>query len=442
MASFSTISSCNKFMIENCSSYEEFINAVLKKIHDEDDSLKTFEYVADTEAISAARELDDTRTKCGMKKAGESIDGLPLAGIPVAIKDIIDVAGMPTMFGCDAPIGYTATKDAAVVRQLKEKGAIIIGKVTTTELAGGRPTITLNPRDRSRTPGGSSAGSAASVAAGFAPLALGTQTGGSVIRPASFCGVFAVKPTFGLIDRFGVLIGCPNLDTVGFYSNDLADLADVICACTPLKKSCITETASLTVAVVRDPFITDTADKYMVDMVDKAAELMQTSGSIVVSDVNLTILEKLNTIRDGIGAYEWNKLYDSLCKTHPDKLSEGVLKQHRNGCNVSPLDYFALLSELRGLREDFNQLFCKYQCLMMPSAIGEALVGYSSTGNAKFNGPWTLLGFPVVNLPLSGGPNGMPLGLSLIGVSYSDMKLIDVASKIWGELEGKDITYV
>ena len=176
MASFQTIASCNTFMIENCSSYEEFISAVLNKIREEDDALLAFEYVAETEALSAARELDAMRATHGTR-AGEPIAGLPLAGIPVAIKDIIDVAGMPTMFGCEkAPIGYTATQDAAVVRLLKAKGAIIIGKVVTTQLAGLIPSRTLNPRDRNRTPGESSSGSAASVGAGLVPLSVGTQT--------------------------------------------------------------------------------------------------------------------------------------------------------------------------------------------------------------------------------------------------------------------------
>ena len=201
MASFQTIASCNTFMIENCSSYEEFISAVLKKIREEDDGLLAFEYVAETEALSAARELDAMRATHGTR-AGEPIAGLPLVGIPVAIKDIIDVAGMPTTFGCEkAPIGYPrlverarftgtgisntlvsdkpinfATQDAAVVRLLKAKGAIIIGKVVTTQLAGLIPSRTLNPRDRNRTPGESSSGSAASVGAGLVPLSVGTQT--------------------------------------------------------------------------------------------------------------------------------------------------------------------------------------------------------------------------------------------------------------------------
>ena len=252
--------------------------------------------------------------------------------------------------------------------------------------------------------------------------------------------MFAIKSTFGLIDRFGVLNGCPSLDTVGFYSNDLADLTSIMCACTLLEAT--TETKShLNVAVLRDPFIIENADKCVLDMLDGVVDLMQTSDSIKVADVNRTILKQLNSLRQTVMEFEMSKLYDSFCKNHADDLGKFVLKTHRDGSNISPLDYFAWFAEIREIREDFNQLFSKYGCIIMPSAFGEAPEGLSSTGNSAFNGPWTLLGFPVVNLPLKGGPNGMPLGLQVIGASFSDIELIEGARKIWEELSGKDMTY-
>ena len=252
--------------------------------------------------------------------------------------------------------------------------------------------------------------------------------------------MFAIKSTFGLIDRFGVLNGCPSLDTVGFYSNDLADLTSIMCACTPLEAT--TETKShQNVAVLRDPFIIENADKCVLDMLDGVVDLMQTSDSIKVADVRHTALERLNNLRTTVGAFEQSKLFDSICKNHADDLGKFSLRNHRNGSNISPLDYFAWFAEIREIREDFNQLFSKYGCIIMPSAFGEAPEGLSSTGNSAFNGPWTLLGFPVVNLPLKGGPNGMPLGLQVIGASFSDIELIEAARKIWEELSGKDMTY-
>ena len=207
-------------------SCEALIADVLKNIDAQDARLGLFEYVARQEALSAARALD---------KAPNLRNELPLYGMPFAVKDIINVAQMPTKFGCKAPIGYVAQSDAAVVRKLRSLGAIIIGKTVTTELAFLEPSRTLNPRGTAYTPGGSSSGSAAVVSADLLPLTIGTQTGGSVIRPASYCGVFAIKPSFSLIDRFGVLSQSPSLDTVGMMANSLEDLSEVIDAFCPVR---------------------------------------------------------------------------------------------------------------------------------------------------------------------------------------------------------------
>ena len=234
--------------------------------------------------------------------------------------------------------------------------------------------------------------------------------------------------------------GAPSLDTIGFYSNDLADLTSMMCACTPLEATSETK-SHLNVAVLRDPFINENADKYVLDMLDGVVDLMQTSDSIKVADVNRTIIDTLNSLRATVGPFEQSKTLDSFIKNNAENLNKFSLRSHRNGSNISPLDYFALFAEIREIREDFNQLFSKYGCIIMPSAFDEAPEGHSSTGDASFNGPWTLLGFPVVNLPLKGGPNGMPLGLQVIGASFSDIELIEAARKIWDELSGKDMTY-
>ena len=222
---------CRSAIAQNGHSIETFIQTVLADIKTVNAELGLFEYIDEATALSEAASLDALPP--------EQRATLPLAGLPFAVKDIIDVAGMPTAFGCVAPIGYNAQTDASIVKQFKAQGALVIGKAVTTELAFLEPSRTRNPRGLDFTPGGSSSGSAAVVAANLLPLAIGTQTGGSVIRPAAFCGVFAIKPSFGLIDRFGVLSQSPSLDTIGFMANELIDLVQVMQVCTPSAVPCL-----------------------------------------------------------------------------------------------------------------------------------------------------------------------------------------------------------
>ena len=201
-------------------SSEELVAACLERIEALEPQVRAWEYLDPERAMAQARAADTLR------KEGKGVG--PLHGVPVGIKDIIDTADMPTENGCRAHSGRQPTADAVCVTALKRAGAVIMGKTVTTELATFTPGKTRNPRNPEHTPGGSSSGSAAAVASGMVPVALGTQTGGSVIRPAAFCGVYGFKPTFGLIARPGVLMQAPSLDTIGVFGRSLADVALVV----------------------------------------------------------------------------------------------------------------------------------------------------------------------------------------------------------------------
>lgn len=407
-------------------SCEALISQVLENIQKQDSRLGLFEYIARDQALDAAKALDD---------APDLRHELPLYGMPVAVKDIIDVAQMPTKFGCRAPIGYIAQSDAAVVRKLRSLGAIIIGKTVTTELAFLEPSRTLNPQGTAYTPGGSSSGSAAVVSADLLPLAIGTQTGGSVIRPASYCGIFAIKPSFSLIDRFGVLSQSPALDTVGFMANSLVDLSEVIDAFCPAHLP-TAENKPLNIGMLRSSLISQ-AHEYVIDMLDR----IQAKHSDMITPIQEQIgLENCVAVRNDINNFELNEKLAHLLANHPEDISKHIHQAAKEGALVSNQDYFSALETVSSLRDMFVRLFEKYDYLIMPSTVGEAPYGLSSTGSSIFNGPWTLMGFPVVNLPISKGPNSMPLGLQLIGRQMCDQKLLFDAQRLWAKISRDNLS--
>ena len=412
---------CRSAIAQNGQSIEAFIKTVLANIKAVNADLGLFEYIDEATVLSDAARLDALPQ--------EQRAALPLAGLPFAVKDIIDVAGMPTAFGCAAPIGYSAITDSSIVKQLKAQGALVIGKTVTTELAFLEPSRTRNPRGLDFTPGGSSSGSAAVVAANLLPLAIGTQTGGSVIRPAAFCGVFAIKPSFGLIDRFGVLSQSPSLDTIGFMANALGDLAQVIQFCTP---SAAPRPAKkpFSIALIEGNFI-EQAAPYMKTLSDDISAACAPHITNVTLD---DILARCAVLRGKINDYELHHQFNTLVQTHPERLSSHILDAHKAGAAISTSSYFDALNETTALRQACSALLDEYDCLLMPSTLGEAPKGLASTGNSLFNGPWTLLGLPVVHLPVATGPNSMPIGVQVIGALHRDQELLQQAQKIWNLL--------
>lgn len=351
----------------------------------------------------------------------------PLQAVTVGVKDVIDVAGMPTRHNSPLGCSLPAVQDAPCVSVLRFAGAIIVGKTDTTEFAAaGRDAATANPHDLARTPGGSSSGSAAAVADGHVDLALATQTGGSTIRPASFCGVYGFKPTWGLISREGVKLYANSLDTVGFHARDLGLLqrvADVFgFAPAPLPEG------PLRIAICRTPWFGQAEP-------DTRAALADAARRLAASGVETTAID----LPDGCDALEpafhailhreGGAAFLDLARRAPELLHRDF---HQRVASADRFDDEVLRRSydiVAQLRVAVEALFAQFDAVLTPSAPGIAPLG-RGPGNPLFNQHWTLLHLPVLNLPLYRASHGMPLGLSLVGPRFSDRRLLQAGQQL------------
>ena len=348
----------------------------------------------------------------------------PLHGVPIGIKDIIDTKHLPTEQGTPVYKGRRPSEDAEVVRRLIAAGAVILGKTETTELAFFGPGRTRNPHDLARTPGGSSSGSAAAVADLHVPLALGTQTAGSIIRPASYCGVIGMKPTFGLIPCEGVLEQSAALDTIGGLARSLQDMALLVSclAGIPLESSW---GRSIRLAFVRSPawregepamheamkdFVSEHRD--LVEEIELPRDFATTSG-----------LQRAVQFRDIA------KNYGPLLESHRTVLSAKLAEVIAIGRTVSERDYEEALARREPLYVALAPILSRYDAIVTPAAAGPAPNGLASTGSPAFNFLWTYLGMPALTLPLL-TVEGLPLGVQLVGARGADAKLIAAASAL------------
>lgn len=371
-----------------------------------------------------------------------------LHGLPVGLKDIIDTARIPTENGTAIDKGRVPDKDAFVVERLKSEGAIIMGKTVTTELAYMHPSGTRNPHAPEHTPGGSSSGSAAAVAAGMVPLAIGTQTGGSVIRPAAFCGVTGFKPTFGSIPRAGILKQSQTLDTVGVFSRDPRDaalLAEVLFghdaadpATLPAPHPKLFETASSTpplppvFALVKPPGWED------VDADTKAAfeELAEALGAQQCFEVPLPApFTDAAELRRRINFAEMARNYYHYAKAGREHLSETIQEALQEGSATLAKDYLAALDWRDVLYSGLAQIFSHADAILAPAAPGPAPEGLESTGDSIFNGLWTFVGTPAVTVPVFTSGNGLPMGAQLIGPRGGDARLLRTAAWLYDWLD-------
>ncbi len=347
----------------------------------------------------------------------------PLHGLPVGVKDVIDTVDLPTGRGSPVFAGRRPEADAACVATLRRAGGIVLGKTVTTELAYYLPGKTRNPHDASRTPGGSSSGSAAAVAARMVPAAIGTQTAGSLIRPGAYCGVVAFKPTHGLLPLDGVSPFAPSLDTLGLFTRSAADLPLMMAGLgAPLPHEpvpsrlrvglCRTEAWDATLPASREALA-------------RAARALASAGVEVVE-----VEERfpgLSAAQRTIMAAEAKVALGPLRATHGDRLSPQLLAFLEEGDGISPAVLAgarALASEARGR---LPALFGRYDALLGASTPGEAPTGLDSTGDPALNRIWTLLGTPCVQLPTGRGPSGMPVGIQLVGPPHGDAALCTAA---------------
>jgi Asp-tRNA(Asn)/Glu-tRNA(Gln) amidotransferase A subunit family amidase len=398
---------------------ETLARACLNRIADRDPAVKAWVYVDPDAVLRQARELDKAPART------------PLHGIPVGVKDMIDTVDMPTQHNSNVYWGHKPAEDAACVATLRAAGALIIGKTDTLEFAAaGRRAATGNPHDLSRSPGGSSSGSAAAVADFHAPLTLGTQTGGSTIRPASFCGVFALKPTWGAVSREGVKHYSITLDTVSWYARALADL-DLVSDVFNLHDDAAPRPVALAgarVAVCRSPFW-DSATEGTPAAMDAAAEALRQAGAIVTNLALPREFDALGEMQRIIMHTEGKAAFLSLARSKPSELHDDFHSRVENRDGYSRAQLLDAYDHAGRCRTAFDRIASEYDAVLTPSAPGEAVPG-REPGNAVFNRMWTLLHVPCVNIPGFAGPNGLPIGLTLTGPRFTDRQLLTAAAAL------------
>jgi aspartyl-tRNA(Asn)/glutamyl-tRNA(Gln) amidotransferase subunit A len=354
----------------------------------------------------------------------------PLHGIPVAIKDVLDVAGLPTCAGSETRVGVAPSMiDAQVVTQLRVAGAIILGKAHTTEFAYfDGPPPTRNPHNTAHTPGGSSAGPAALVAAGVVPLSLGTQTAGSVNRPAAYCGIAAFKPSTRAWSSFGLVPFAPSFDTVGVFGHRVSDVVAAARVLMPayLRHRPAAVPARLSIALIDDP-ITEAASAAVADTLRVAADKLTGSGARV---------ERIKSPVPFAAVGGWHKtmIEYEVARAHPDlehnaKVSAGLREAIARGRMIDDLAYRDAYAALDAARERFWATTARLDALLFPAAPDVAPAGMK-TGDPRFIVPFTALGGPIASIPVGFGAGGLPLGLMLVGAPGTDTALADNAEKV------------
>jgi Asp-tRNA(Asn)/Glu-tRNA(Gln) amidotransferase A subunit family amidase len=392
--------------------------------------------------VQAWEHLDIDRA---MTKA-EAADAAPargtLQGVPVAVKDIIDVAGMPTRYG--SPIysdASAAAESAMCVQWLERAGAIVVGKSVTTEFAYYTPRKTRNPWNQAHTPGGSSMGSAAAVACGMVAGALGTQTNGSVIRPAAFCGVVGFKPTLGTVPNHGTLDPWPTLDHTGVFARHVDDAA-VLAACISDGRICGAiqmQTRAPRLACVRT-HVWDLAEPAQKEMLSSNASTLTDAGAHVEALALPASFDDAHRVHRVILAYEGARHFAGLRQRHREDMSARFNALIDDGAAVSENDYRDALHSASRLRSEFARVMSGYDAIITPPAAGEAPPTLSETGNPAFCTLWTLLGVPAVTIPVGLGPAGLPLGMQIIGASGTDDATLAVAAWCESQLRFAGLT--
>jgi len=347
----------------------------------------------------------------------------PLSGIPIGIKDVIDVAAMPTGYGANLAKPRLAEFDSACVGMLRRAGAIPIGKTVTAEFAYKHPGPTRNPHDPTRTPGGSSSGSAAAVAAGMVPVSIGTQTGGSMIRPAAFCGVIGFKPSYGAVPRDGMKICCESLDVIGWYGRSVADVAAIAEVLLPQSTAVRARERLPRVAVLTEiPGLALDADAGTV--VQQAADTLTQQGAMCSMAPMSTEMIRLAEVHRTIMQYEFARSLAPVIRAQPSVLSEVLLACVRDGFATPDSSYLAMKSLQHSLRHSWSKLTGDADFIIAPSAVGEAPLGLSETGSSAFNVAWSALGWPCMHIPTGLSRHGLPLGIQVIADWQRDFDLL------------------
>ena len=350
----------------------------------------------------------------------------PLRGIAVGIKDIIDTADLPTEMGAKIYKGHRPRADAPAVMLLKQAGATVVGKTTTTAFAANDPTATLNPHNHAHTPGGSSSGSAAAVAAGMIPLALGTQTGGSVIRPASFCGVAAIKPSYRLLPTVGVKCFSWTLDTVGVFAAGVEDVARGLAAITNRPELLTTASKPPSFGVVTQDFA-GAPDKEGAHALKIAAKVAEKAGASVRELKLSAIVADAWRIHTTVQQFEAHQAFAWEYREHYDAMPPLLRKRLDESRDIAPADYDEARAVARDARVVLCEKFREVDVILALSAPGPAPKGLDGTGDPRFNRLWTLMGTPCVNVPATIAEGNLPIGVQVIADYGDDAKALAAA---------------
>ena len=395
----------------------QLVGACLARIREREPQVQAWQSLDEAYALEQARACDAQRA------SGYAIG--PLHGVPVGIKDIIDTADMPTENGSQLHAGRRPARDAAVVAMLRAAGAVILGKTVSTEFATYAAGKTRNPHDPTRTPGGSSSGSAAAVAAGMVPLAIGTQSNASIIRPAAFCGVYGFKPSFGSIPRDGILALSPSLDTVGVFARCLDDIALIAATLTdlPLAPTLNSEPpAPPRLAFVKTPVWDRCDESTRAAFATLCAALGTQCEEVALPGLTIEAWDWHKTIMEA----EMAAKLDHEWTMGRDQLSPSLREQLARGREIRALDYQQALAQVPRLRESLAALFTDFDAILTPATRGTA-PPLATTGDPAFGTLWTLTGVPSLSLPLLHGDDGLPLGVQLVGAHGDDARLLRTA---------------
>ncbi|MDC3231502.1 amidase [Candidatus Pelagibacter sp.] len=416
--------------VEVCKTYIERI----KKF---DKDIKAWAHFDSKVLLEKATEADEHR------RAGKPTGSLH--GVPIAVKDIIGTVDMPTECGTVIRKGKSYSQNAEIIDLLHSSGAIVMGKTATSELAYLGPPPTTNPHDKSRTPGGSSSGSAASVASFMAPASVGSQTGGSVIRPASYCGVVGYKPTYGLISRNGVLRTSYNLDQIGMFGRkveDVAVLAKVLIKKDKYDPATIHySTENILSETKKGPIFEPKFIFYKTDhwkIIDKKSRevfeyfIKSFKKNIEIFDTP-SYFKDIHKYHQIIHESDLANNFSIYYKKYKKKLSKYMQDAISNGNKYTAKEYAEAIDFMKRSYESYEEVFEDYHGVLSPSSPGVAPKGLKSTGTAEFNKVWSYLGTPCISLPLLEGENNLPLGVQLIGNKYDDHRFLGIAK--WLEKE-------
>ena len=419
--------------VDACQAYIERINKFEKDV-------KAWSFFDKKLLLEKAKEKDEYR------KSGKPVG--PLHGLPIGVKDIIGTEDMPTECGTTLRKGMSESSDAEVINLLKVAGAIVMGKTVTTELAYFDPGKTTNPHDKTRTPGGSSSGSAAAVAAHMTPLSIGTQTKGSVIRPASYCGVVGYKPSFGLISRNGILKQSSKLDQVGVFGKNVEDVA--LLAKSLIKKDLYDKD---TVHYSADNMLEECRKKLLFDPkfifyktsnwknIDKES---QKAFEFLIKKLkkNIEVFDEPSYFKDihkhhqVIHETDMANSFQKYYKNSKNKLGKKLVEAIERGIKYSAGEYTEAKDFMEQSYRSYSEVFEDYYGVITPASTGVADKGLKSTGSPEFCTVWTYMGLPTISLPLLTGENNLPLGVQLAGNKLDDLRFLSTAN--WLEKNCKD----